>query len=952
MTASARQLRPWTDVVRPHPDVASGDLAMGTYAANLAAVAYETGNAPSVYSDAREFYASTFLTPAMRRLLRDVLGVLDGEAGDRALQLRTPFGGGKTHTLLALLHLARARTEVEKVTDLTGIPNPGEIRVAVLSGEYLDPQRGRQVDGRTIKTLWGELAYQLGGWPAFDQLIGDRDEGTPPGSERLVQLLAGAPTLLLLDELLVYIAKGKAIRVADSTAGQQALLFVQGLSEAVNQQRRAVMVYSLQASVGEAVYEEGLLTALEHITARIDARREPVSGDEVLNVVQKRLFEDVGDDAVRAEVAAEYAQLLREERLAQADTDGDRREAEAAAQTLQRRIEESYPFHPELIDLMYQRWGGLPSYQRTRGALQFLATTVHALWNPTADVDVQPLIGPGDVRLADEAVRASFFEQVGEATQYAAVVEADFLSAGAGTRTVDERIGRESPGLRRLRVGTRVATAIALLSFGAREGEERGALERELVNASLAPGIDGNLIRAALNDLRREALLYLHQSGRRYRFETTPNLNKLITDEESKITAEEVMDQVRRSVERAIGSGGRSVAVWPSEPGQIPDQVPEFVLAYLRPGVDTSPDELARFVLDAGGKPRGHRNGLGLVIPTPVAADGARAAARALLAVESLLSRSSGHQFSAEQKTELKERAIDVAKTLSTQAGQLYDTVLLPTDVGPQNAVMFESVDLSTVLAAGRTINERIRDALTHHVFGSVTPARLAKLSRLGDRKLVPCDDLANGFFRYFAFTKLWSVAAVRDAVAKGVERGEFAYGVGVELVGDTVRAADKALVHVDTALPVDEIDLGDGAVLLAVDVARDLLASVGDAGAGRMSEVESHPGPGAGSSSVVIASDGARGPDSAVGASAPSASVRLSISASGTTLHDLQRALAGLRSLVGDLQIDVTARGTATTLDGIDKTRFQNAVRQHLEEGGIAFEESWSDLPGPPGRS
>src|ERR1019366_1360692 len=123
--SNIRKLRPWTDVVRPHPDVASGDLAMGTYAANLAAVAYATGNAPSVYADAREFYASTFLTPAMRRVLSDVSSVLCGGPGDRALQLRTPFGGGKTHTLLALLHLARARAEVAKVTDLDGIPDPG-----------------------------------------------------------------------------------------------------------------------------------------------------------------------------------------------------------------------------------------------------------------------------------------------------------------------------------------------------------------------------------------------------------------------------------------------------------------------------------------------------------------------------------------------------------------------------------------------------------------------------------------------------------------------------------------------------------------------------------------------------------------------------------------------------------------------------------------------------------
>jgi predicted AAA+ superfamily ATPase len=241
-TTDAYRLRPWTDVVVPHADVASGDLAMGTYAANLAAVAYRTRTSPHVYDDPAAFYRSTYLTPAMTRLLADVFGVLDGRPGDRALQLRTPFGGGKTHTLLALYHLATARDEVAAAIDRGSIPDPGPVRLAVLSGEYLDPQRGRSVDGRTIETLWGELAYQLGGWEAYDALLAGGEEGTPPGGERLAALLAGGPTLVLLDEVLVYVAKGKALRRADSTAGQQALIFVQNLGEAVNQQRNAAMV--------------------------------------------------------------------------------------------------------------------------------------------------------------------------------------------------------------------------------------------------------------------------------------------------------------------------------------------------------------------------------------------------------------------------------------------------------------------------------------------------------------------------------------------------------------------------------------------------------------------------------------------------------------------------------------------------------------------------------------
>lgn len=481
--ATAYTLRPWTDVVVPHADVRSGHLSQGTFAANLAAVAYRHSEEP-VYADAASFFAATHLTGAMRVLLRDVFGVLAGRGGDRALQLRTPFGGGKTHTLLALLHLARDRTAVAGATDLEGVPDPGPVRVAVLSGEYLDPQRGRKVDGRTIRTLWGELAYQLGGWDAYDALLVDGEEGTPPGGERLAARLDQGPTLVLLDEVLVYILKGRAIARGDSNAGQQALLFMQNLTEAVNQQREAVMVYSLQASVGEAVQEEGLLQTLEHITARIDARREPVSGDEVLKVVQRRLFESTGEPDVAREVARAYAGLVERELLAGAEADDERREAVDAAQRLERRIEDSYPFHPELIDLMYQRWGSLPSYQRTRGALQFLATVVHALWERRGEGEPQGLIAPATWASVMKTCARASSSRSARPTSTRRWVEADFLGAGAGTRIIDERVGSGSPALRRLRVGTRVATSIALLSFGAREGEERGALEREVLEAT------------------------------------------------------------------------------------------------------------------------------------------------------------------------------------------------------------------------------------------------------------------------------------------------------------------------------------------------------------------------------------------------------------------------------------------------------------------------------------
>jgi hypothetical protein len=944
MSADAYTLRPWTDVVRPHADVASGDLAMGTYAANLAAVAFRSEGSAGVYDDPAEFFASTYFTSAMRKLLADVFGVLGGAAGDRVLQLRTPFGGGKTHTLLTLYHLATTWKNAADIPELSDVPDPGPVRVAVLSGEYLDPQRGRPVDGRQISTLWGELAYQLGGWEAYDQITVDGDEGVPPGGELLGELLRSAPSLILLDEVLIYIVKGRALKREDTTAGQQALLFLQNLTEAVNQQKQAAMVYSLQASVGEAVQEEGLLHALEHIAARVDARREPVSGDEVLRVVQTRLFETQGDDGVRHDVAKAYAELLRSELEANAETEDARREATQTAENLERRIEESYPFHPELIDLMYQRWGSLPSYQRTRGALQFLATVTHALWTSQAERPPQALIGPGDVDLSDEATRASFFEQVGEASQYTAVVEADFLNADAGTRVVDERIGREAPGLERLRIGSRVATAIALLSFGAREGDERGALEHEVIEASLVPGLDGNVLRAALADLRGETLLYLHYTGRRYRFEPTPNLNKLIVTEQDKFEADEVLSVVRRNLEAALGGGQskQEIVLWPTDSAQIQDGVQAFLVAYLAPDWDERQQPLEQLVASCGEAPRRFKNALALAVPDRSTFDAARQAARATMAVESLLSRTSRHNFSPEQTGELKERATAANQKLTSLVGHAYERVVVPVGSSGDAGVSLDEVSLGTVLTAGRQLHERVRDALGHQVFDRLTPARLAAVAKLNEQGAAYCEKLADDFFAYFELTKLWSVDPLREAIAEGVSSGLFAYSVGVSGEPGAAEVADPSLVRLRAHLSADEVDLGPGAALLSPAIAESLTPGAEGAevtGGGEDS------GPAAGTTGETpIGHEG--GAADVGGGVADGARRRVSLAIKGTEddLHTLQRALTGLRDLVKPgpmrIELNVTAEDPE---DAIDAVQFQNRVRQHLEEDeDVSFEERW----------
>ncbi len=924
--STAYTLRPWTDVVEPHADVRSGDLAMGTYAANLAVVAAGKHTGAAVYSDPSQFFGSTYFTEAMRKVLGDAWRVLAGETGDRVLQLRTPFGGGKTHTLLALYHLAASPQAARDVPELADLPDPGPVRTAVLSGEYLDPQRGREVDGRRIKTMWGELAYQLGGWETYEALLVEGEEGVPPGGELLGRLLGDEPSLVLIDEVVLYVAKGRPVERGDSDMAKLTMLFLQNLSEAVNQSRRGALVYSLQSSVGEAVGEEQLLRDLEKIAARIDTRREPVSGDEVLRVVQRRLFESLGEEGVHREIAQAYAENFERELIAMAETEGDKREARDRAQALEQRILLSYPFHPELLDIMQHRWASLPSYQRTRGALQFLATVVHALWS--GETRAGSLIGPGDIDLAHEGTRSTFFEQIGEERQYRAVVEADFLADAAGARLVDERLGSESPALANLRVGTRVATAVMLMSFGQREGEERGALEREAIDAAVTPELDGNLVRAALRELRGEALLYLHHTGRRYRFESRPNLNKLIVAEQDKLHASEVLAQLRRALDRDLAASGAAgeVIVWPEGPEQVDDRIARFRVVYLPPGWSEARLGAGEFVM---ANQRQFKNALALVTPRSAAFDRARAAARSVLAVERLIADKTRHGFSSEQLEELRERQRQAATDLAGALGDAYEQVLLPT-AASDGKVEFERIDLGTVLGAGQGLHGRVRSALSNYVFDKLTPAKLKAIADLGERGSARCEQLLDQLYSFFGMPRLWRPEALKGAISGGVEKGLFAYCIAVDGEGSDVAIDDPTQIRFREALTPDELDLGPGAALLSPELARGFLAREED------EEPAGEPPP----------EEAGVQPASTSAGTGPNGHRRvvLSVRATKDDLHTLRTALAGLRDLVGDagsLRIELKVEADPGA-EPIDPIRLQNMVLQHLEEDPDVYFEKF----------
>jgi predicted AAA+ superfamily ATPase len=933
MSPQAYRLKPWTEVVRPHDDIVAGNLEMSTYAADLGAVDRQDPNTPRIYRDPREFFRTTYPTRNLRELFRDVLGVLAGRSGDRVIQLRTPFGGGKTHALLGLYHLVASRATLSP-SDLDGIPDPGPGRVAVLSGLDLDPRTPRVVDGLAIRTLWGELAFRLGGQPAYEKVRVHDETGTAPGGNVLRSVIGTGPVLILLDEVLVYVERAGGKTGADPLR-RQVTLFLQALTEVVRNLPHAATVYSLQASVHEAAGDEALLQQLDHLVTRVDAKREPVSDDEVMRVVQRRLFPSFGEDPahqqVAREVAREYAIAYRRLREGAAETEGERRAAGQEAERFEARILDSYPFHPDLLDLMYHRWGSLPSYQRTRGALQFLARVVHAVWDGARPP--RPLIGPSDVPLEDEHVRGAFFSQVGERERYSSVLSADITGDGARCREVDRRIAADSPAFEQLRVGTRCATAIMLYSFGAREGEDRGVLESELVPSLVAPDLDRNVTTTALHDLREE-LLYLHHTGRRYRFEPKANLNLLIAEESKKWQPEEVLERVKKELAQLLAPAADRALLWPEDSKAIPDGEPVFRVAYLAPAFTELDEaeimEQVRSLVDKHGPGhREYRNAIAFAVPGRNTLDRARAAARLLLAIGSLLTQVKSKRLALEreQVDELTERQKGVAADLAGAVERLYEQVLVPVP-DRQGAAPFalDTMDLRAQLTAGRDLHARILDALRKHVFDALTPARLVALAKLGqERDFVATEELVKWFFSYFDFPKLKDETALRDAIARGTA-DMLGYVSAAHMEEGAVVPSRTELVRFGAPTPEDEIDLGPGCFVLAPTLAINLRG-------------EKVPEEGA-SEAVAAAKAEECEKEGVTEAPSPGGSrYRLRVETNAPQLFRILPALQNLADRASRFvaRIDVEAESEAP----FDKSWLRNAVEEHLDEAGVEGQTS-----------
>ncbi len=556
------KLLPWREVSQPHPDVLEARFTDAEFAANLAHV--DQGIGSEEYTDPLAFYRITYLTEGLSRVLRSATERFAKKGGDPVVGLQTNFGGGKTHTMLALYHLAGARAAkyapetlhgMKSIFDAAGVGTLPDVKRAVFVGTHKGPSEVmHSSDGRQVRTAWGYIAYCLGGWKAVDLIADSENHRTNPGSERLVTILEQAsPCLILLDEVVAF---AKQLRGEEYEAFHA---FIQSLTEAAASVPGAMVVGSLPESDMEVGDQRGVdaLRRLEKLFGRVQSAWTPASGTETFEIVRRRLFQSLDDDGEKARDATiqAFSKMYRDN---PADFPPETREA-----PYREEMKRAYPIHPEVLKRFSEDWSTLEKFQRTRGILKIMANAIYALWRAQSTA---PMITLALLPLSEDKVRTAILEPLDKS--YGPILQAEVdgsMALPAKMEATRKRFGD-------VIAATRAARAV-FLATAPHMGSTRGGLTGPALRLACAqPGDQISIFGDALRELS-ERSAYLYREGDRYWFSTQPTLNRIADERAKDVPAEEADAEIIAILrkEQAHRGGFHRVHAAPENPLDIED---------------------------------------------------------------------------------------------------------------------------------------------------------------------------------------------------------------------------------------------------------------------------------------------------------------------------------------------------------------------------------------------
>ncbi len=556
------------DVCVPRDDVREGLLAESDFAADLAQVL--RGEAPVEYKDPVRFFAGTHPTRGLKNLLWNVCQRLNGAGGQSAsiFRLDTNYGGGKTHALIALTHAARGMSGVpnaDEFVDPSLLPR-SDVRIAAFDGENADPTNGRSLgNGIRAYTPWGEIAYSLAGPEGYERVRKSDESGAAPGAETIKELFGNMPTLILIDELSVYLRK-LAAKKDSARAGGQLTAFLTGLFKAVESSPAAALVYTLaigkdrqavDAYSDENQFIADCMEEAESVSARKATLLDPTEEDETVRILRRRLFTKV-DDSRAGEIVAEYRRLweLHKDGLPSFGADDAREEAFKAG----------YPLHPDLIETLKEKTSTLSNFQRVRGMLRLLARTVAILWKEKpADAFAMHLhhIDPASVHIRQEIVT-----KLGQ-KGFVPALKADIAAVDGDQPSLAQELD-SSHYFGLPRYGSYVARTILFHTLAFNDSL-KGLSRKEMRYSVLSPGMDVGFIDDAVRRFVEESAYLDDRADAPLRFSTEANLTQMVRRREKLVDPGQVRIDLNDRIKTIFGGNSFQNVPFPNMPNDIPD---------------------------------------------------------------------------------------------------------------------------------------------------------------------------------------------------------------------------------------------------------------------------------------------------------------------------------------------------------------------------------------------
>lgn len=876
----AAGLKPWRDVIQPHDDVARGRFALAEFAADLHQVAQgpsghlDAGHdeGASEYTDPVAFFERTFLTEGLRRLLTEAVSRVAGDSGSPIVDLQTSFGGGKTHSMIALYHLLsgtpldRFPQEVQDLVRATGATAVPSVRRAVLVGTELRPgQESVKPDGTKVGTLWGELAWQLGGADGF-ALVAEADRTrTNPGGALRDLFRQFSPCLVLIDE---WVAYARGLYADDSLRGgtfDTHFTFAQALTEAARSTPGTLLVVSIPASespdgtpigseheVGGAGGREAL-RRLRVVVGRMESSWRPATAEESFEIVRRRLFQPVDPTRLpdRDATARVFGELYRSQ--------AGEFPPETRERAYEERIKQAYPIHPELFARLYEDWSTLERFQRTRGVLRLMATVVHALW---AAGDQSPVILPATVPLSDATVVAELTRNLDDS--WKPIIDADVDGPTSLPRSLDDEI----KNLGRYSAARRVARTV-FLGSAPLAGTPNQGLDAARVRLGCAlPGETVAIYADALNRLADRGT-YFFVGGGRYWYGTQAGITRVARDRAQRLLAgnrHEVRDEIVELLGKpaTLGSIDPFTAVHPApaSPAEVAD-VASARLVILRPDaahVARSEESVAlseaTSILDSRGTgPREHRNMVVFLAADQRSVDDLEQAVADAQAWRSVERDAGPLGLDAHQQAQAQERREDAERTVGLRLAASYQWLLVPRQPESTGPIEWEvtKADGAGGLAARAAERLRFNGLLYQRYPHELLHAQLAgPLAPLWEKTgHVTVDEVWSAYSRYLYLDRLkdaatlcataevapnstsWATEGVAVAESFDATTGRYV-GLVAGAMAEAVRGS-TLLVRADLAEAQQTAD--------AIELRERSAADGGNEGTSRANEGQEHSG-------------------------------------------------------------------------------------------------------------